>query len=471
MKSLPIRFFLLLNLMSIMTVSAQRAVLSGNITNAKVDFVKAGYRKSLVGYDDNEKDFRIDKKGNFKIVLDLKKEESISITIDEQYTKLYLQPGDSMHVKIDYSDFDNSLIYSGRNSEKNMFLKDFNNRFVYGHEQEVYQRLANSKTIDFRDYCDSLLVEKKKFLYSWKGTSDLDKHFISIFSEDLDYENASLKLSYPGMWSYFRKFNDSVPEMPYSYFSFIADIPQKPAGAPISHKYFEYASSLVENALFNFHHRYNLRLTAKEQVAIARTILKNEEVFKAYEALTVLNSLENRKFKEAENFYLDYVKENPNSPYLEKLKETYLKIERLSPGKPAPGFALMDEKGKERKLEEFKGKIIYLDFWASWCGPCIRELPFSKKLKTDFEGKDVVFLNISIDDNEKSWKDALQKHGMSGVNLLAPTFNNKICEAYNVVGIPAYFLINRDGTIYDNNPPRPSDEAGVRMTLNAALGN
>ena len=86
----------------------------------------------------------------------------------------------------------------------------------------------------------------------------------------------------------------------------------------------------------------------------------------------------------------------------------------LQPGQPAPDFALHDLDGQSVSLSQFEGKVVLLDFWASWCGPCIGDLPNLRKIKAQVAAQPVVFLNISLDANEAAWKQAIAKHEIKG---------------------------------------------------------
>lgn len=122
----------------------------------------------------------------------------------------------------------------------------------------------------------------------------------------------------------------------------------------------------------------------------------------------------------------------------------------------APEVTFENLAGEKISLSSFKGKVIYVDFWASWCGPCRQEFPFSKQLQNDLKNKDeVVFLYISIDENKEAWKKAVSSLGLDkgGVNVYAP----ELAAAYGVSAIPRYMLFNKEGQLVDPNAPRPSD--------------
>src|SRR5207248_6498432 len=135
---------------------------------------------------------------------------------------------------------------------------------------------------------------------------------------------------------------------------------------------------------------------------------------------------------------------------------------KLAPGTMAPDFTLADLTGKQRSLSSFKGKVVYIDFWATTCGPCVQEIPMMKKLQADFANEEIVFLQVSLGDGEQRWKDVLKQKGLKGVHLLARGIEQKQIESsYRIQGIPVYVLVDRDGKIITANAPRPSSSAEI----------
>ena len=145
--------------------------------------------------------------------------------------------------------------------------------------------------------------------------------------------------------------------------------------------------------------------------------------------------------------YQSFAESNPFPEYTEALQAGMNKLSTLQPGQSAPDFTLKDLDGQAVSLSQFKDKVVLLDFWASWCGPCIADLPNLRKIKEQVAAQPVVFLNISLDANEGAWKQAIAKHEIKGVHVCS----EQVAQAYNVSGIPRYYLVDPQGLIVENN--------------------
>ena len=111
-------------------------------------------------------------------------------------------------------------------------------------------------------------------------------------------------------------------------------------------------------------------------------------------------------------------------------------------------------------LTQYEGKVIYLDFWASWCGPCKKEMPFSHKLQETFLGKDVVFVYMSSDKNAGPWVSAVDRLNLTGEHYRSSfPVKQEYAIRFNVRYIPRYVLINKKGKVVDDNAKRPSNPA------------
>ncbi|MGN7204865.1 TlpA family protein disulfide reductase [Pedobacter sp. SAFR-022] len=131
---------------------------------------------------------------------------------------------------------------------------------------------------------------------------------------------------------------------------------------------------------------------------------------------------------------------------------------QLQVGQAAPLFSLPDEQGKIYHLANLKGKVIYIDLWASWCAPCRAEMPNFKKLRGKFKGNDqVAFMGIAVFDAEKDWRTALSEDKPDWLQLHDTT--GSLAKSYVASAIPKYILIDKNGKVLDLNAPGPGDQS------------
>ncbi|MEO6685375.1 MAG: TlpA disulfide reductase family protein, partial [Dyadobacter sp.] len=149
---------------------------------------------------------------------------------------------------------------------------------------------------------------------------------------------------------------------------------------------------------------------------------------------------------DVDSIFLKFKNTYKNKDYLSALNKAYDKWLSIGPGKPAPDFTGDTPDGKKISLSELKGKVVYMDVWATWCGPCKTELPFSKKILKDFEGNDqVAFLFVSIDESIPDWHNMLKKDKeFRGIHINQKQHQQPgaIWESYLMTGIPRYVLID-----------------------------
>jgi thiol-disulfide isomerase/thioredoxin len=159
--------------------------------------------------------------------------------------------------------------------------------------------------------------------------------------------------------------------------------------------------------------------------------------------------------------FITYINERQNNMinFLDQLYEP-IKSATNTTGKKSSSFDYENHNGGKSKLTDFSGKYLYLDVWATWCGPCIQEIPFLKQLEAQYQGKNIVFISISVDalkDHDK-WKKFVAERNLGGVQLLADNATESaFIKAYGVLTIPRFILIDPNGIIVDANAKRPSN--------------
>lgn len=124
----------------------------------------------------------------------------------------------------------------------------------------------------------------------------------------------------------------------------------------------------------------------------------------------------------------------------------------------APDFSLKSIDGKEYSLADFKGKYVYMDIWATWCGPCKIQIPYMKELEDKFHDAPIHFVSISVDEEKDKplWKQVIEENKMSGIQLFAGRENNFGYD-YQIKFIPTFILLDKEGNILLENAPVPMD--------------
>ena len=138
-------------------------------------------------------------------------------------------------------------------------------------------------------------------------------------------------------------------------------------------------------------------------------------------------------------------------------------------GKPSPVFENYENyKGGTTSLSDLKGKFVYIDVWATWCGPCLREVPSLKEVEKDYHGKNIEFVSISVDNGrgyknrsfeaaKEGWRKMIAEKELGGIQLFSDNaWKSDFLTAYKVNSIPRFILIGPKGNVINADAPRPS---------------
>ncbi len=145
-----------------------------------------------------------------------------------------------------------------------------------------------------------------------------------------------------------------------------------------------------------------------------------------------------------------------------KFDALYAKWDKLRAGSPSPSFTGTNIEGKQVSLEQLRGKYVYIDVWATWCGPCRGEIPHLKKLEEKYHGKDIHFVSLSCDQDKAAWEKMVKKDQMTGIQLHIGS-GAKFMDEYVINGIPRFILLDRTGRIVKADATRPSNPETAKL--------
>lgn len=156
-----------------------------------------------------------------------------------------------------------------------------------------------------------------------------------------------------------------------------------------------------------------------------------------------------------EDFYQKYMAIATNEEYKSLVTDKYQLFKKIAKGKISPNLELYNINNELVSLDDLKDKPVYIDLWATWCMPCIAEIPALKELEKKFE--EIHFISICKSDTKEKWTRMVAEKELQGIQLFAPKDDIEFFEDYMVEGIPRFILLDKDGKIVDSNARRPSD--------------
>ena len=389
----------------------------------------------------------LDEKGCLAVELPLTEAKVLSVG-PQREVKLFLEPGDQLHIDADLLNLPQSLRFSGQGAANNQFLAALRARFS-DYLRINYKDLAVN---DFRNMIDQRRVEMTRFLDEGCNQYQLTPAFVAHYHAEITYDWAKELVSYPR--NYERQNGRENEAIPNDYFD---DLDQVELVDETAIGTSDYRTFLSRNFLrlwieWNDHSDTKQMTTEERRDQFETYVPYNHakrtlhgKVLYFFLAGEIVMDFQYGLFNIGEHRWAEFLQDNPYPEYTEVVEEVVREASKIKPGQPAPDFTLDDLQGQSVSLSDFKGQAVFLDFWASWCGPCIEAVPHLKELKQQTRDQKVVFLNISLDPADE-WHQAVDEHGLTGVHVHAPGGRQSaVAKLYQVSGIPSYFLVGPDG--------------------------
>lgn len=192
----------------------------------------------------------------------------------------------------------------------------------------------------------------------------------------------------------------------------------------------------------------------------ARKLIANDTVANFFINRRISRYMSSGGDENMQKNYEGFMKYSNDESMKKEISREYKLNLALAKGQPAPDFTMKDKEGNAYRLSDFKGKVLYIDVWATWCGPCCAEIPFMEKRYEQFKNnKNIVFISISVDDNKTAWKKKIEKDKTAWKQFIVDGgFKSDLCKNYGIRAIPRFLLIDQKGKIISVKAPRPSNK-------------
>ncbi|WP_026462452.1 TlpA family protein disulfide reductase [Adhaeribacter aquaticus] len=455
---------LLIFLLSSFSLFAQKAIVKGKVINPEQDSIMVAVNPNTLSAKEVQSLSAIDAQGQFAISVPVSEATSADFVYDEESISLFLHPGDELEVRFNPENFFKTLKFKGKGANENNFLVSFNLKF---YEDEDYQILPNNIRLNEKSFVAFLDYRKKdqlQFLERHAAKTPLSEDFKNYIKAEIEYSWANDLLTFASLRQ--RVIGGSLIKLSPGYYDFLKTVTINNSQALKSHAYTSFLTNYLQFVLTATNHQpsnpdyyWALYSTAKEKLT--------GECRNLVLAQILHNSIQNGFIKYTDQIWQDLMKLAPNLKLNDPLVTAYNVNKAFALGGQAPDFKLKSIEGKDVSLKDFKGKVVYLNFWSTTCILCKVDLPYAKELEKEMLNKNIIFINIGVDGDEELWRKSVASRKLKGVQLFARN-KEELLQKYKVVEAPAYFLIDTDGTFISTNAKRPSN-ASINNELLKAL--
>jgi len=420
---------------------------SGKITN------KSGDKITITKDRKKVKTFTVDENGVFSDTINNVEKGYYSFTDGRESSGLYLENGFNINLTLDTKEFDETIKYTGNGNEVNNYLAA---KFLANETPSMEELFALNET-------EFLATVAKNNTTLSEKTNDLtNASFVVSEKKNLTFEKANLLNMYQGYHGYLLKdhefkVSDSFPNA----FGGIAfdneeDFKTFPA----------YQQIVVGNFFKSVQEKVKKDSISFQEAAI--TFIKNTKGAVIKNGL--LKNLANRvsaRNEKAGELYKDIMALSTDEGFKKSLTKQYNSIKKTAKGMASPKFVdYENHKGGTTSLDDLKGKFVYIDVWATWCGPCLAEIPSLQKVEKAYHGKKIHFVSLSIDKKKDhdTWVKMVTDKKLGGIQVFADAdWNSKFVTDYGIKGIPRFILVDPVGKIVSANAPRPSSPKLIEL--------
>jgi thiol-disulfide isomerase/thioredoxin len=404
----------------------------------------------------------VDERGKFHFEIDIDGAKPAIFRTGKNNIGILISEGDSIVCNFDYNNVIRTIEFHGNNANHYNYFVDYYREHNLPHAMFTkpdFSDVFELSPKEFKTYRKSKVNSDLKFLEEFISDNDVTAEFEQYCRIEINYSYYYALASYTSLRTYFKKIKDTLPD---DFYSELTGELFNNDEFLISEKYCSAMAMYIDNIksgtyvdAVSFYNKA-LNYLSKEL---------NNKSLSYYQAKAISGLL----ISDAPNKFKDstvnnFINKSKYPDYIPSITSLYSKS-LVSRTEKLPmdvlNSEIMDTNGNYQTLgnvlKQFKNKVIYIDVWASFCGPCKIEMPYSEKIKQKLGNKDVAFLYFTIDKDVNKWKKAIDGFGITGLNyLIKDDLNSNIAKHFNIIGVPHYILIDKHGNVVFPSASRPS---------------
>ena len=414
----------------------------------------------------------------FSFVLPVKKEGFYYLLSPSWRLRIYLKPSDSLHLKIDSKTSAYAIV---NGSEENKKLLNWHTLAFpitrYGYNKNTLadstpaldKYIASYEKLEpvINDFISQCTTSNARFNRLMELAIETDRQLAPLYFLALKNERYNLSFSYTEM--HFRGFQ----QVPIFYREFLSTNKFTTAELLEIGETKRFMSMYAKLSLAFLPENHGNNLSKADQLKYMMTTINNDTL-KAFFLKDQMEDIEINNLSEFRAIFEPLKMYAKPARVKKKFDELYQRFigDTVWIGKSSYDFSLPDSTGKMVSMKDFKGKVIFIDVWATWCGPCKEQLPYLKEIEEEYkDNSEIVFMGISIDreKDKQKWADFVKKQELVGVQLfddLGKSFGRK----YEIDAIPRFLLIDRQGKLIEVRCPFPDKKEELKAYLDEALG-
>ena len=388
--------------------------------------------------------------------LQLDKDLILNVKSEQGHNYIYLKPGE--HLKMGPAESARlGFKVLGEHSEENKYLAEFQ-KIKHEQMEEFVVNIESFAQLSAKEYSNEIDLINKE-LIELVANIQVDTSVSDYFKSAMQHRLTAVvtnDLSYYG--GFYLNAKNEYPAIPDDYYKLFLSTNIMDEAYLIFHegretiKFYPSKDPLFRD--FDSSSDYFKFLLNKADSVYGSSL--TGEYFAYDQVYSMINYL---SIDEVMPFVTAFKSSTKNKYLIERLDKKINPWLELASGKQAPDFKARTADKKEVSLSDLKGKKVYIDIWATWCGPCLAEIPYLKEIEKEMADKNIEFVSVSIDEGRDrgNWEEYIQRNELTGLQLFANgAWKSDVVEGYNITSIPRFLLIDEEGLIINSTAPRPS---------------